>query len=126
MNALIDGDGGCKTSMEDCAKPVREVLEKIATDGKFFERKDINGKFEARGVEVLAAPVLVWAYLLHKLANEPQPEKIPLTWDNGDPIADHKPVAIDIPVIEYRPDITGTETTTTSAPARDRTLFGEG
>ena len=38
MNSLVS-DERCKTSKEECAKPVQEALEEIASDKKFYERK---------------------------------------------------------------------------------------
>jgi len=118
LNSLIDDDK-CKASKEECAKLVQEALEKVAEDGKFYEQKDAD-KFEARGVGVLAIPVLLLAYLLNKLANKPEPTKLDVSWNTDDPLSDHKPVAVNIPLDEYNPQDTDTITTTTSAPARDR------
>ena len=112
LNKLSEEDERCHRSQEACRVPVKETLDRLASSGKYYERRDVEGKFEARQGKEVAAPVLVWAYLLHRLWNEPRPKKLDLNVG--------KPVAVDIPIVEFDPSRTITTVTSSSITPSDR------
>lgn len=122
LNKLLD-DERCRTSQEGCTIPVKETLDRLASGGKYFERRAVEGKFETRQAGVIVATVVgIWAYLAYKVSHEPEPKLLEVTWKDGDLVEVHRPIAVDIPYSEYKPaDVSNAETG--NEVGRDRFVF---